>query len=311
MTDQPELILHHYPRSPFAEKVRAALGLKGLRWRSVVQPRIAPKPLLTALTGGYRRIPVLQIGADIFCDTRCILSELDRRCPAPPLYPPGTDGLADIIAAWADRDLFATALGLVFGLHGDRFPRELHADRARFTSGRFDGWDSAKMAAMIPTLRDRLRIDLAWLDRALADGRAFLLGAEPSVADLAAYHPLWYARGNLAADDTGLERYPTIVAWMARINAIGHGTVQELAPEEALAIACAPIPAAPPRTDAGHVHKVGVQAIVTPEDWGFDPAAGELIAISDDAVTLKRHDPTAGDVAVHFPRNGFRIELAK
>src|SRR5690348_1964676 len=142
---EPELFLHHYPRSPFAEKIRTAFGIKGLHWRSVVQPRMAPKPDLTALTGGYRRIPVMQIGADVFCDTRCILRELEHRFPTPSLYPAGTTGTANMIAAWADRELFAASLGLVFGLHGDRFPPELHADRAHFTAGRFDGWDSAKM----------------------------------------------------------------------------------------------------------------------------------------------------------------------
>ncbi|WP_315838439.1 glutathione S-transferase family protein [Bradyrhizobium prioriisuperbiae] len=310
--DQVDLILHHYPRSPFAEKVRVALGLKGLRWRSVEQPRIAPKPLLTALTGGYRRIPVLQIGADIFCDTRRILAELDRRYPEPPLYPSGTDGLADIIAAWADRELFATALGLVFGLHGDRFPTALHADRARLTAGRFDGWDSAKMAAMIPTLRERLRRDLSRLEHALTDGRRFLLGVQPSVADLAAYHPLWYARGNLGEDDAGLVDHPRLIGWMTRLEAIGHGTMQELAPDKALAIAHASTPLAVPPTEADdpHASEIGARVTVTPDDWGFDPVAGELAAISGSAIALKRHDPAVGEVVVHFPRDGFGIELA-
>ena len=68
----PEIILHHYPMSPFAEKVRLILGFKGLHWSSVHIPNIMPKPDLTALTGGYRKTPVLQIGADIYCDTALI-----------------------------------------------------------------------------------------------------------------------------------------------------------------------------------------------------------------------------------------------
>ncbi len=62
MTD---IILHHYDTSPYAEKVRTGLGLKRLAWASVKLPVIMPKPNLTALTGGYRKTPVLQIGADI------------------------------------------------------------------------------------------------------------------------------------------------------------------------------------------------------------------------------------------------------
>ena len=36
------------------------------------------RPLLSPLTGGYRRAPVLQVGADIYCDTNIILPALER-----------------------------------------------------------------------------------------------------------------------------------------------------------------------------------------------------------------------------------------
>ena len=60
-----ELILHHYPSSPFAEKTRLMLGYKSLAWKSVIIPMIMPKPDVVALTGGYRKTPILHIGADI------------------------------------------------------------------------------------------------------------------------------------------------------------------------------------------------------------------------------------------------------
>ncbi len=82
-----DLILHHYDFSNYSEKARLALGYKGLDWASVIIPPVAPKPDLTPLTGGYRRTPVLQIGADIFCDTQLILAELERRKPQPTLFP--------------------------------------------------------------------------------------------------------------------------------------------------------------------------------------------------------------------------------
>jgi glutathione S-transferase len=91
MTD---IILHHYDTSPYAEKVRTGLGLKGLAWASVELPQIMPKPNLTALTGGYRKTPVLQIGADIYCDSQLIMRELERRHPTPSFYPAGR-GAAD------------------------------------------------------------------------------------------------------------------------------------------------------------------------------------------------------------------------
>ena len=94
MTD---IILHHYETSPYSEKVRLGLGLKGLAWGSVEIPVIMPKPDLTALTGGYRKTPVLQIGADIYCDSQLIMRELERRHPTPSFYPAG-HGAADALA---------------------------------------------------------------------------------------------------------------------------------------------------------------------------------------------------------------------
>src|ERR1700689_1920242 len=81
------IILHHFEESPFSEKVRLVFGLKNIAWTSVRISRIMPRPDLMPMTGGYRRTPVLQIGADIYCDTQVILRELERRFPEPTLFP--------------------------------------------------------------------------------------------------------------------------------------------------------------------------------------------------------------------------------
>src|SRR5437763_15634773 len=99
MTD---IILHHYDTSPYSEKVRLGFGLKGLAWASVELPQIMPKPNLTALTGAYRKTPVRQIGADIYCDSQLIMRELERQYPTPSLYPAGR-GAADALARWQRR----------------------------------------------------------------------------------------------------------------------------------------------------------------------------------------------------------------
>ena len=100
-----DIILHHYDTSPYSEKVRLGFGLKGLAWASVELPQIMPKPNLTALTGGYRKTPVLQIGADIYCDSQLIMRELERRYPTPSFYPAGR-GAADALAWWAEKTMF-------------------------------------------------------------------------------------------------------------------------------------------------------------------------------------------------------------
>ena len=84
-----EAILHHYPMSPFAEKARLMLGYKRLPWCSVIIPPVMPKPDVVSLTGGYRKTPILQIGADVYCDTALIARVLEARQPTPTLYPLG------------------------------------------------------------------------------------------------------------------------------------------------------------------------------------------------------------------------------
>ena len=67
-------ILYHYPMSPYSEKLRVAMGASGISWQSVLVPEQPHRALLDTLIGGYRRIPVLQMGAHFFCDTRLALS---------------------------------------------------------------------------------------------------------------------------------------------------------------------------------------------------------------------------------------------
>ena len=103
-----DLILHHYDTSPFSEKIKKIFAYKQLAWRAVEQPTIMPKPELTPLTGGYRRIPVLQIGADVYCDTQLIARTLERRYPQPSIYPAGSEGTCHVWNLWADRLFFFT-----------------------------------------------------------------------------------------------------------------------------------------------------------------------------------------------------------
>ena len=53
------LILHHYDISPYAEKVRLALGLKGYERCSVLVPMVLIKPTLMPLSVGFRRTTVM------------------------------------------------------------------------------------------------------------------------------------------------------------------------------------------------------------------------------------------------------------
>lgn len=304
-----EIILHHYPLSPFAEKVRVAFGIKALAWRSVIVPVVMPKPDLLPLTGGYRKTPVMQIGADIYCDTQCILRELERRFPEPSLYR-GTDaGTANALAFWSDRNLFSPAVGIVFGgRDANALPPGFLEDRSQM-SGREISVDRLRAAA--PLLIDQLRPQLAWFETMLADGRAFLQGQYPTLTDCAVYNPCWFIRSNLGVV-APLSEFPGLQAWMDRVAAIGHGKQADLDAKAALEIARTATPQTRNAVDANDPlgRKPGDKVQIVPDDFGRDPVAGELIALSRDEVVIRRIDEQVGEVAVHFPRAGFVIKPA-
>src|SRR5260370_20692830 len=142
-----DLLLHHFATSPFSEKVSGAFGIKQRTWRSVQIPSIMPKPDLMPLTGGYRRTPVLQVGADIYCDTQLIMLELEKRASQPPLLPADQAGEARALAMWADRNIFWPTVGVVMGGIGDKLPEAFIKDRSAF-SGR--SFDAAKLKQAAP-----------------------------------------------------------------------------------------------------------------------------------------------------------------
>ena len=297
------LILHQYDVSPFSEKVRKVLAVKGVPWRSVEQPTIMPKPDLVALTGGYRRIPVLQIGADVYCDTQLIVRVLERLHPTPTLYPGGSEGTCHAWSLWADRLLFMPVVAVVFAAMGSTVTQAFIDDRTRMMPGR----SFADIPKQAPHAREQIRALLAWLEAELADGRPFLLGPAFSLADAACWHPLWFMR--LAPETPALlEPLPRLRAWMERIDALGHGERSILTAADALAIARESRPAAVPAADPGEPNGLepGTRIAVTPDDYAFDPVEGELVFSTAQEIALRRQDPAVGEVVVHFPRYGFR-----
>ena len=302
MTD---IILHHYDTSPYAEKVRTGLGLKGLAWASVELPQIMPKPNLTALTGGYRKTPVLQIGADIYCDSQLIMRELERRHPTPSFYPAGR-GAADALAWWAEKTMFLPAVSIAFAKRPEVLPKGFLEDRAKF-SGR--NIDPIAMMAAVPNLLDQLRAHFDWLDQTLVDGRSFLQGRAVGLSDLAAYHPVWYLRQNFGSAAAPLDGFPRLLSWAERVAAIGHGRRSPMTSEQALDVARTATSIAKASTDAKDPigRKPGQVVSVTPDDTGRDPVIGELVTSGIDEIVIRRRDPAIGEVCVHFPRAGFVV----
>jgi glutathione S-transferase len=306
-----ELILHHYGPSPFARKVRAVLGFKQLSWRSALVPPVPPRPALALLAGGYRRIPVLQYGADIFCDSNLILRVLDTLHPTPSLRA-GHDTLTVPVSQWFEPRMFTVFSGLRFrtaddlqGAFADQEERaKFGRDRAAFMAPLMD---IAKNRENGPTAAAHASLMAGWIEHILEQGGPFLQGAAPSHADFSAFHPFHWLKGRSAQRDL-LSGFSQLWAWVDRMDALGEGQSTPVESVDALAAAKAARPAYQFASSLGTVGDpaLGTEVSVAPSDYGLEPVVGTLVSIGLDHISLARTTEQTGDVVVHFPRWGYR-----
>ena len=279
-TTMHDLILHHYPMSPFAEKARLMLGHKGLVWHSVHIPAVMPKPDVVALTGGYRKTPLLQIGADIYCDTALIADVLEHREPEPPLFPVHARGLSRAVAQWADSSLFWASMGYTLSPKG---AAKMFAGLPPGEGQAFAA-DRATMRQNMTLLRpaDATCAYRSYLRRLanMLDEQPYLLGEVPCIADFAAYHPLWFTR---------------------KLNP-GLADILDATPE--------PIKAEEVFQD-DHGIPLGSRVTIAAEAFGTETSEGVLLAATRTRYTIERHDDRAGTVHVHFPRVGYVLREVK
>jgi glutathione S-transferase len=314
----PQLILHHYERSPFSEKIRLVMGFKKLVWHSVIVPAIMPKPDVQSLTGGYRRTPFLQVGADIYCDTALICDVLEHVQPEPTLYPPHLKGVSRVFAQWADSTLFWAAMGYNLQPKGAQHvfsktpPAALDAFRE----------DRKAMSSNMVRLRpgDATSALRSYLRRIahMVEEHDYLFGLDPCIADFATYHGLWYTRTQVPPLADILNATPAVAEWMDRIEAIGHGVMEKFDAADAIKVAnlAEPAPVAEKLlVDSAfqddHGIPLGTLVTITPESFGTEPTQGVLLAATRTHYTIEREEVRVGRVHVHFPRIGYVLRKAE
>ena len=301
------MILHHYPTSPFAEKIRLIFGYKNIAWQGVHIPMVMPKPDLIPLTGGYRKTPVLQIGADIYCDTALICDVLEHLVPSPSLYNAAPKGLVRSLAQWADTLLFPVAMAYNFQPKGAQhvmagMPEDLvkafAPDRQAMRGG------AARMPAADATAmyKSHLRRISSMLEDHL-----FLLGDTPCLADFSVYHSIWFTYAKVPNIDSILDATPLVRAWATRMAEFGHAEHETISAAKAIEIAkhAQPQPLTDDVFQDEHGFPLGTQVTVAADSFGTEPTAGKLVAATRTRLTLERSDPLTGTVHVHFPRMGF------
>ena len=303
MNDQ--LILHHHDPSPFAEKIRLVFGLKGLAWFSVQIPMIMPKPDLTSLTGGYRKTPVLQIGADIYCDTALIARELEARFPEPSLFPAGHTGLAYALGHWSDTAFFEPGAGLSMG-ENPHIPEPVLEDRKNF----FNFMDFDRMEELVPHYYAQFQAQCQLLEDELAAGSGpYLLGEKPAWVDILAYFPVWMAAGNIPRAEELLAPFPHIADWSCAMESLGRGDRTDMESRDALTVAAGAEPEihGEVETNPFNPFRAGDDVVVTPDDSGAVPVTGTLRVLDQHRIVIERSTEAQGRTALHFPRIGFRV----
>lgn len=305
-----DIIFHHYPTSPFSEKIRLIFGYKKLAWKSVLIPVIMPKPDVVALTGGYRRTPVMQVGADIYCDTALIADVLERMAPTPSIYPEEVAGLAKTFAHWADTTLFWTAIAYSFQPAGlQSMFGHLSAEQIKaFSTDRGIMRGNAPRMT-VPEATGQLIEILRRFETMLADGKPYLLGQLPTIADFSTYHAIWYVRRATAVAGI-LDAAPKVLEWADRMAALGHHQSEKMSAEQAIAIARDSTPIATAGMPFIDLHGIalGERVAILPTDYALDPVEGELVLSTENEFALRRTDDRAGTVVVHFPRLGFQLK---
>ena len=305
-----QVILHHYPLSPYSEKIRLALGLKGVSWNSVEIPAWTPRPKLTPMTGGHRKTPILQVGAEFYCDTLLVFQVLEKLGTSGALYPKGQVGLAKAFGWWIEKGSFFNAVCLTIG-NVPGLPQELIEERRPLFRVNID---PEELRPKRPIYLQKVNAHLAWLAEILADGRKFILGRDPSAADLSGYHPIWFARQNGGSEVNELVAFASVIdPWYKRVAAIGHGKFSEMTPDQAIEFARANEPNEPegwwPEAQNLGLRR-GDWVSVTPDDYG-NPVRGSLLAWTADEIVIRHEDASVGKANLHFPRVGFDAAAAE
>ncbi|KIW27179.1 uncharacterized protein PV07_06941 [Cladophialophora immunda] len=316
------IVLYHYSFSPFARRVLWYLSLRGMDYAECKQPPVMPRPDLSVLGVKYRRIPVMSIGRDVYCDSRIILRKLEELFPEGALgaSSPEEKAIEKFLEIWnIEAGLFTRASQLIPTsmplLNDPKFTK----DREEY-SGR--PWSKEYIAENRPEAVAAIRSGFKLLETTLlADGRKWVLKTEkPTLADIEAIWTFdWLngLKGALPRELISDKGYPKVFAWIARFNNVLKAAKAQ-APKPASLKGDA---AAERILNASFVDKdlgvdpadplglqPGTEVEVFPIDLGTQHHdQGRLVGLTEDEVVLSTQ-AKGKEVRLHFPRTGFRIK---
>ncbi|KAL8716384.1 MAG: hypothetical protein Q9220_000291 [cf. Caloplaca sp. 1 TL-2023] len=290
----------------------------------MIQPVALPREDVNALGVKYRRIPIMSIGRDIYCDTRLILQKLEERFPTATLgaSQPDQKALEKLLEKW-------TVDGGVFSRAAQVIPPEMPLlNDPKWVKDREDymgrSWQKADIVRGRPEAIAHMREFFSFLETTvLADGRDWILGTEkPSLADIHAIWPFHWVVGMgnaLPASIFGKENFPRVYSWIDRFSKAANAA-KESAPKttrlrgaDALKFVTQ-AEFAEPEGVVDAQDPLGLKKGQDVESWPTDSGfrhrdRGRLVALTPQEVVLKTQAKIGHrDVHIHHPRTNFRIQ---
>lgn len=222
--------LYQYEMSPFCDKVRRVLHVKGVDYR------VQEVTIRETLGGRLKelspagKLPVLDIEGERIADSTDICRFLEARFPEPRLVPADLreQALLHFIEDWADESLYFFAMHL-------RFTVTHNAERWVPEAGKHDGSFFRRIARLamprevlkvtraqgtgrkpMDVLKRDLDRHLQMINQWLGD-RAWLVGDNLSLADIAVFVQLDCIAGTVEGQDL-MRGYDGLRDWMLRVD---------------------------------------------------------------------------------------------
>ncbi|KIY73763.1 hypothetical protein CYLTODRAFT_193631 [Cylindrobasidium torrendii FP15055 ss-10] len=329
MTSQPPVIIYRYNASPFSIKIDNVLLLKGIDAQRVNVQSYLPRPEITNLLGvGYRRIPIVAIGGDVYCDTSLIASALERRFPPAKgygtIFPKRVDGgSADAVLVqnyaqfYADNIIFPLAPAF---LPWEKFPDEFLKDRESFAGAPMN---RNYLVALRPKNYSILVSHIT--EELLADGRDWLFNTvTPSLADVALHFPIaWAMQFPSAKDLINSDSFPRTFKWMQRLNNAFDDLRKTVKTPKISGEDAAKTIASSSREDEAVVgfdtteaNRLGLKrgdiVDIAPQDTGRKNfTTGPLICLNREEYVIETKGTSGDTFRIHLPRVGYSIRKAK
>ena len=246
----------------------------------------------------------MQIGADVFCDSQRILSELECRKPSKA----NNTGLVQIINRWCD-DLFHPVVKVAITASSNELPNEFLEDRRKLFLNDYSDIESAR--ARIPYYTEQVRAQLAQAEISLKEQNGFLISSSASIADASLFALTWFIRRRWKNGAKFLEGFPNICRWEESIKSIGHGTPTDMASEKALDIAKETETTFKAQIDADDIHSLstGDRVSITPKaNTGEKGVRGNVHIAEKNRISVLHKNDRVGTICIHFPKIGYVIE---